>query len=54
VRREELIWNSRLGMEEGVRVAGSGLGLLNGQTTMQDSIASEEGEGVVYSKQSRD
>jgi hypothetical protein len=38
-----LIWNTRLRMERGVGVAGHGVSLLNGQTTMRDSIASVEG-----------
>jgi hypothetical protein len=42
VRREALVWNTRLRAEKGVGVAGNGVGLLNGQTTNKDSIASEE------------
>jgi hypothetical protein len=53
VRREVLVWNTRLRIERGVRVAGNGVGLLNGRTTKRDSIALEEGVRAVYSQQSR-
>jgi hypothetical protein len=46
VSRESLVWNIRLKVLRGVRVAGSGVGLLDGQTTKRDSIASVEGDGV--------
>jgi hypothetical protein len=47
---EALVWNTRLRMERGVGVAGNGVGLLNGKTTKQESIALVEGVegGVVY------
>jgi hypothetical protein len=50
VRMEALVWNTRLRIERGVGVAGNGMGLLNGQTTKRDSIASVEGlgGGIVY------
>jgi hypothetical protein len=37
-------------MQRGVGVTGNVVGLLNGQTTRRDSIASEEGvgHGIVY------
>jgi hypothetical protein len=50
---ETLVWDTRLRLEGGVEVAGSGMGLLNGQATKGDPIALEEGVGVAYSKQSR-
>jgi hypothetical protein len=43
---EALVWNTRLRMQGGVGVTDIGVGLLNGQTTKRDSIASVE--GVVY------
>jgi hypothetical protein len=50
VRLEALVLNTRLRMQRGVGVAGSGLCLLNGHTTKGDSIASVEGvgDGVIY------
>jgi hypothetical protein len=52
VRKEALLWNNRLGMQRGVRVAGIGVDLLNDQTTKRDSIGSLEcvGEGLFTSK----
>jgi hypothetical protein len=43
---EALVWNTRLRMERGMGVAGSGMSLLNVHTTKQDSIALAEGLGV--------
>jgi hypothetical protein len=43
VRKEAIVWNTRLRLQRGVGVGGSGVGLLNGQTTKRDSIASVEG-----------
>jgi hypothetical protein len=48
---EVLVWNTRLRMQKGVEVTGSGVGLLNGQTAKWDSIASVEGGGGVFTKQ---
>jgi hypothetical protein len=50
MRKEALVWNTRLRMQRGVVVAGNGMSLLSGQTTKWDSIASVEGVlgGVVY------
>jgi hypothetical protein len=50
VRREVLVWNTRLRMEGRVVEADSDIGLLNGQTTKQDSIALRLGGRVVYIK----
>jgi hypothetical protein len=44
VRREALVWTTRLRTERGVGVTGNGVGLLNSQTTKRDSLVSEEGE----------
>jgi hypothetical protein len=52
VRKEALVWNTRLRMEKGMGVVGNGVGLLNGQTTKGDSIASEEG-GLYIAPQQR-
>jgi hypothetical protein len=52
MRIEMLIWNTRLKMQRGVEVTGNGVGLLNGQTTKRDSIASLEAVGVgLFTKQ---
>jgi hypothetical protein len=45
---EALVWNARLSMQRGVGVAGNVVGLLNGETTKRNSIASVEGGGIVY------
>jgi hypothetical protein len=37
VRREALVWNTRLRMDKGVGVAGNGMDLLNNQTTKQST-----------------
>jgi hypothetical protein len=34
VRKEALVWNTRLRMQRGVGVVGNGMGLLNGQAKM--------------------
>jgi hypothetical protein len=36
MRKQALVWYTRLRTQRGVGVAGSGVGLLNGQTTKQD------------------
>jgi hypothetical protein len=52
VRMEALVWNTRLRMQRGVGVAGNVVGLLNGQTTKRDSVASVEGLGAgLFTKQ---
>jgi hypothetical protein len=43
LRREALVWNTRLRMQRRVELAGSDVGLLNGQTTKRDSVASVGG-----------
>jgi hypothetical protein len=37
-------------MDRGAGIAGNGMVLRNGQTTKRDSIALEEGGGVIYSQ----
>jgi hypothetical protein len=44
MRKEALVWNTRLRMQKEVGVAGNGGDVLNGQTTKQDSVASGVGE----------
>jgi hypothetical protein len=45
VKMEALVWNSRLRMERRVGAAGNGMGLLNSQTTRQDSKLPRREEG---------
>jgi hypothetical protein len=46
VRRDMLVWNTRLRMERGVGVAGNGMGLLNDQTAKPDSKLWRRREGL--------